>query len=265
MSTNEDLHNGSDCATPLPMPGSSGRVEHDGARIWYTTCGSGAPVILLHGALGSSEDWGNQVSALIESGRRVILIDSRGHGRSTRDAKPFAYERMAFDVVAVMDSLNVETAAVAGWSDGAIIGLTMAMKFPARVTRALAFGGNTDLNGVKTVSPDDPLIPKLLNEAAKTYARLSDTPAEFDAFRTAVFRMMETQPNYSAGDLAGIRIPVTIVHAEHDEFIKGEHAEYVARSIPGAKLVVLPGASHFAPWQIPEQFNETMLGFLGEG
>ena len=54
------------------------------------------------------------------------------------------------------------------------------------------------------------------------------------------------------------------VHSEHDEFIKREHAEYLARSIPNAELVNLHGVSHFAPLQRPEQFNSVMLTFLGK-
>jgi len=76
--------------------------------------------------------------------------------------------------------------------------------------------------------------------------------------------MQQTQPDYSAEDLAQIRVPVTIVHSEQDEFIKREHAEYLARTIPNAKFVLLPGVSHFAPLQRPGLFNGAMLGFLDE-
>ena len=76
--------------------------------------------------------------------------------------------------------------------------------------------------------------------------------------------MQKTQPNYSANDLAQISVPVAIVHSEHDEFIKREHAEYLARSIPDAEFIELPGVSHFAPLQRPEQFNTAMLAFLGK-
>jgi pimeloyl-ACP methyl ester carboxylesterase len=74
--------------------------------------------------------------------------------------------------------------------------------------------------------------------------------------------MMRTEPNYAAPDLARIRVPVLIVQSEHDEFIKPEHAQYLARSIPGAQLRVLRGVSHFAPLQRPALFNEVMLGFV---
>src|SRR5262245_48018798 len=72
-------------AAPLPVTSDHGYVEHDGARIWYGTYGSGPPVILLHGGLGHSGNWGYQVPALVRSGYRAVLLDSRGHGRSTRD------------------------------------------------------------------------------------------------------------------------------------------------------------------------------------
>ena len=75
--------------------------------------------------------------------------------------------------------------------------------------------------------------------------------------------MQKTQPDYSAHDLAEISVPVTIVHSEHDEFIKREHAEYLAKSIPDAEFVLLPGVSHFAPLQRPEAFNRAVLAFLG--
>ncbi|WP_163564584.1 alpha/beta fold hydrolase, partial [Klebsiella pneumoniae] len=88
---------------------------------------------------------------------------------------------------------------------------------------------------------------------------LSATPDDFDAFVGAVSLMMQTEPNYTTADLGRIRVPVSIVQSEHDEFIKPEHAAYLARSIPGAKLIGLPGVSHFAPLQRPELFNKAVL------
>jgi pimeloyl-ACP methyl ester carboxylesterase len=96
------------------------------------------------------------------------------------------------------------------------------------------------------------------------YAQLSATPDRFDEFFEAVGLMQRTQPNYSAADLARISVPVVIVQSEHDEFIKREHAEYLARSIPNAEFIDLRGVSHFAPLQRPGQFNSAMLAFLGQ-
>src|ERR1700736_4777289 len=138
-------------AAPLPVTNDLGYVEHQGARIWYTTYGSGSPVILLHGGLGHGGNWGCQVPALLRSGHRAVLIDSRGHGRSTRDTRPFSYELMASDVLAVMDALHLEKAGLVGWSDGACTALILASKAPARVAGVFFFACNMDPSGVNPV------------------------------------------------------------------------------------------------------------------
>src|SRR6266496_3338920 len=86
-------------AAPLPVADDQGYVDHDGARIWYATYGAGPSVVLLHGGLGHSGNWGCQVPALVNAGYRTVVVDSRGHGRSTRDSRPYTYELMASDVL----------------------------------------------------------------------------------------------------------------------------------------------------------------------
>jgi pimeloyl-ACP methyl ester carboxylesterase len=124
------------------------------------------------------------------------------------------------------------------------------------------FACNMDPGGTKEFV-FTPIIGNCLSRHRKDYAQLSATPENFDEFSEAVGLMQSTQPNYSADDLGKLTVPVVIVHSEHDEFIKREHAEYLAKSIPNAEFVYLPGVSHFAPLQRPGQFNATMLAFLG--
>ena len=250
-------------AAPLPVTNDQGYIEHNGARIWYAAYGSGPPVILLHGGLGHSGNWGYQVPALVSNGYRAVVIDSRGHGRSTRDERPYTYELIASDVLAVMDTLHIEKAALVGWSDGACTALILADKAPARVAGVFFFACNIDPSGTKEFE-FGPIIERCFSRHVKDYKRLSSTPDKFDEFFNAVGLMQRTQPNYSANDLAEISVPVAIVHSEHDEFIKREHAEYLARSIPNAEFIYLPGVGHFAPLQRPEQFNSAMLAFLGK-
>ncbi len=252
-----------DGAVPLPTTTDQGYIEHDGARIWYATYGAGLPVILLHGGLGNSGNWGYQVPALIRHGYRAIVIDGRGHGQSTRDTRPFTYERMATDVAAVMDTLQVEKAGLVGWSDGACTALVLAAQAPARVAGVFFFGCNMDPSGTKEVEFTS-ILKRCISRHRQDYAQLSATPDQFDAFSNAVGLMQQTEPNYSVNDLAAISVPVAIVQSEYDEFIKREHAEYLARSIPNAELIDLPGVSHFAPLQRPTQFNSVMLAFLGK-
>jgi pimeloyl-ACP methyl ester carboxylesterase len=248
-------------AEPLPAAVEHGHVEHDGARIWYATFGAGRPVILLHGGLGHSGNWGYQVPALTSAGYRPIVIDSRGHGRSTRDAQPYAYTRMASDVRAVMDALHIDRAAFIGWSDGACVALTLAMQTPERAAGVFFFGCNMDPAGAKPFSPT-PVIDRCFARHRKDYTALSSTPDDFDAFVAAVTEMMQTQPNATAEELAATRVPVTIAQSEHDEFIRPEHAHYLAQTIPDAQFVLLPGVSHFAPLQRPALFNDAVLAFL---
>ena len=250
-------------AAPLPETDLQGYVENDGARIWYAAYGAGTPVILLHGGLGHSGNWGNQVPVLVENGYSAILIDSRGHGRSTRDEQPYTYELLASDVLAVMEALRIERAGLVGWSDGACTALILASKAPERVAGVFFFACNMDPSGTKEFEFGT-LVQRCFNRHVKDYAQLSPTPDQFDEFAGAVGLMQRTQPNYSAEELAQIHVPVVIVHGEHDEFIKREHAEYLARSIPGAEFVDLPHVSHFAPLQRPEQFSTAMLTFLSK-
>jgi pimeloyl-ACP methyl ester carboxylesterase len=252
-----------DGAASLPVANDQGYVEHERARIRYATYGSGSPVILLHGGLGHSGNWGYQVPALVRSGYRAVLIDSRGHGRSTRDARPFSYELMASDILAVMDALHLERTGLVGWSDGACTALILAAKAPARIAGVFFFACNMDPSGLKPIEAS-PTLNRCFGRHAKDYAQLSATPEHFKDFVKDVTLMQQTQPNYSEHDLAKISVPVAIVQSEHEEFIKREHAEYLARTIPNGDLVILNGVSHFAPLQRPEQFNTAMLAFVGK-
>jgi non-heme chloroperoxidase len=262
-STDDDLKDFAEHGLALPPGGVEGTVTHDGARIWHASYGAGAPVILLHGGLGHSGNWGKQVPALIAAGHRVIVIDSRGHGRSTRDDRPYSYERMARDTRAVMDVLGLGKAALAGWSDGACTALVLAGRIPARIAGVFFFACNMDPSGTKALDESNPLLGRCFGRHKQDYAALSPTPDQFDAFVAAVSEMQRSQPDYSAADLAAIRVPVWSVIGEHDEFIKREHAEYIAHTIPGAAFRLLPGVSHFAPLQRPAPFNAALLEFLG--
>lgn len=247
---------------PLPHGGSTGLVAHEGAQLYYATYGSGAPVILLHGGFANGRYWGNQISALLKTGHQVILIDSRGHGRSSRDGRPFTYELMQSDVIAVMDHLHIRRASIVGWSDGAIIGLVMALRAPDRLGRLFAFAANMDPSGVRSDSLAHPVFARFEAQAKADYAVLSPTPNGFSDFSRRINRMWDTEPNYSAADLHRIKTPTAIVDGDHDEAIKREHTEYLAREIPGARLIILPGVSHFAMLQAPAEFNAAMIGFL---
>src|SRR6185312_7909025 len=244
----------------LPQASQSGLAPVNGIKIWYASLGQGDPVILLHGGLANSNYWGEQVRALMPR-YRVIVMDSRGHGRSGRDERPFGYDLMAEDVVGLMDFLKVPKAALVGWSDGAIIGLDIAMKHPERLTRLFAFAANSDPSGVADTG-SSPVFNAYIARAEKEYEALSPTPKDYKPFLDQIGKMWETQPNWTALDLKKIAVPTWIVDADHDEAIKRENTEFMAANIPGAGLLIQPKVSHFSFIQDPAQFDADLLHFL---
>ncbi|MEO6925186.1 MAG: alpha/beta hydrolase [Rhodanobacter sp.] len=238
-----------------------GYVETRGARLYYAIIGTGSPVLLLHGGLGSSDDWGYQISALAAH-HTVLIMDSRGQGRSTHDARPFTYDLMADDVIALLDALKITRVDVVGWSDGANIGLDLAMRHPRRIGKLFAFGANASVSGMSGDPEKNPIFPQVMARMASDYARLSPTPKAFDALAGQMSTMWATEPNWSDAQLKTITSPVWIVDGDHEEFIKREHTAHLAATIPGAGLLILPNVSHFAPLQAPALFNSAVLQFL---
>ena len=244
----------------LPKPAQSGFAPVNGIKIWYATFGRGEPVVMIHGGLANSSYWGHQVRAL-QKQYQVIVMDSRGHGRSGRNEQPYGYDLMASDVVGLLDHLKIERAAIVGWSDGAIIGLDIAMKHPERVSKLFAFAANSDPSGVADIAKSD-VFNAYIARAGEEYKRLSPTPADYKNFVDEITKMWETQPNWTAADLARIKVPTWIVDADHDEAIKRENTEFMAANIPGAGLLIQPQVSHFSFMQDPEQFTDDVLHFL---
>jgi pimeloyl-ACP methyl ester carboxylesterase len=131
----------------MPVAATTGHVEINAAHIYYATFGKGEPVVLLHGGLGNSDHWAFQVPELAKQ-YQVIVIDSRNQGRSTltKSKAKLTYHAMADDVLAVLDQLGIQKAAMIGWSDGGEIGLDLAIHNPNRLSKLFVFGANYDVN-----------------------------------------------------------------------------------------------------------------------
>ena len=246
----------------LPSAAQSGYAEINGVKIWYAVFGHGQPVLLLHGGLANSNYWGNLVPAL-SNDYQVVVMDSRGHGRSSRSSEPLGYDLMASDVLALMDFLKLDKAAIIGWSDGAIIGLDIAIHHPERLTKLFAFAANSDPDGVADVSQSQ-VFNAYMARAKAEYQGLSPTPAEYDSFMAQVTKMWETQPHFTAENLHGIRSTTWIVDGDHDEAIKRSNTLFMADQIPGSGLLIQPKVSHFSFLQDATQFNTDVLHFLKE-
>ena len=244
----------------LPKPERSGIAPVNGVRLWYAVYGDGPPVILVHGGLANSNYWALQVPVLAHK-YKVIVLDSRGHGRSTRPNGQITYDAMSSDVLALMDYLHVRRAALVGWSDGAIIGLDIAIHHPERLTKLFAFAANSDPSGVLDVSKSS-VFTAYAERASHEYQRLSPTASRFKDFLANIRNMWATQPHFTDEELHHIRVPAWIVDGDHDEAIKRENTDHMASLIPEAGELILPDVSHFAFLQDPVQFNDALLHFL---
>ena len=244
----------------MPRAAASGYARVNGVRLYYAVYGHGQPVLLLHGGLGNSNYWGAQVREL---SRRyaVIVMDSRGHGRSTRDGQTYSYELMESDVIGLLDRLKVRKVSLIGWSDGGIIGLVMALRHPERLTRVFAFGANSDPSGVNPRLGDSANFNRYIARTEVEYGQLSKTPKGFGRFVEAIGKMWASEPHIT-GELKSIRVPVTIADGQYDEAILRAHTVMMSKAIPGAKLVILPEVSHFAMIQNPPEFNAALASFL---
>jgi pimeloyl-ACP methyl ester carboxylesterase len=246
---------------PMPKADVSGYAPVNHIQMYYAVYGRGEPLIMLHGGLGHSDVWGNQIPVFAQH-FKVITADSRGHGRSTRSSQPYSYGLMATDVLALMDDLKIDKASIVGWSDGGIIGIDIAINHPERLNRLFAFGANTNAAGLRPDIDKSAVFTKYIAVAGEDYKRLSKTPDQYDVFVKQISEMWATQPNYKPEQLVKILVPVAIADGEHDEAIRQEHNVETAKAIPTAKLVILPGVSHFAFVQKPASFNQAVLDFL---
>ncbi|MER8978544.1 MULTISPECIES: alpha/beta hydrolase [unclassified Mesorhizobium] len=247
----------------MPKPDQSGYAPVNGIQMYYAVFGAGDPVLLIHGGLGHADIWASQVATLSKT-HKVIVADSRGHGRSTRTEQPYGYDLMASDYLALLDYLKIDKIALVGWSDGGIIGIDIALHHPERLTRLFAQAANVTTDGVDPGVMTNKTFAAYIDRSGRDYKKMSKTPDQYDAFVAQMSHMWETEPAWTKEQLAEITTPTAIVAGDHDEAIKREHTEYIASAIPGAKLIILPNASHFAMLQAPDEYNQAVLDFIDD-
>lgn len=246
---------------PMPAPVSTGMAPVNGIQMYFATYGAGNPVLLIHGGLGYADIWSAQVADLMKD-HLVIVADSRGHGRSTRTEAPFGYDLMASDYLALLDYLKLDKVDLVGWSDGGIIGLDIAMSHPERLKHLFAQAANITTDGLNPAVNADAVFGSYITWMSEVYAKVSPTPDQFDAFVAQIGNMWASQPNWTDAQVAVIRVPTVIVVGDHDEAILPDHTKKIASLIPGAKLVLLPQASHFAMLQDPAGYDAAIRALI---
>jgi len=248
---------------PMPQADESGLAPVNDIKMYYAIFNKDGkePVILLHGGFVSSDEWGFEVPLLSKT-HKVIVVDSRGHGRSTMTKQPLGYNLMASDVLQLMDYLKIKKASIVGWSDGGIIGLILAIKNPERVNKLFTFGSNYNLSGYKAEPADSTLAAQFMARVQANYRKLSPTPDNFPELRNALRKMYSTEPDLNPSEIKTIKAPTVIACGEYEQFIKLEHFQELAHLIPNAKLLILPNVSHGGPVQDPARFHQAVVNLL---
>ncbi len=247
----------------MPKPSSSGTAESKGAKIFYAIHGKGDPVILLHGGMGNGDHFSAQVTALRDT-FQVIVIDTRGHGRSSLGKGKLSYHLMAADVRAVMAKLKLERAAIVGWSDGGAIGLDLAVLNPERVSRLFIIGTNYDAKGSKSRrgKPPSTTFSQYTAKCRADHAKLGNTAKSFQAQIDAMLPVWRNPGGFTKEQISSIKAPTLVALGDHDEIIELAQIEEMSQIIPKGQLAVLENTSHFAMWQDPKTFNKLLLEFL---
>lgn len=248
---------------PLPPVLKTGRQRVDDVALYYAIYGRGDPVILLHPGLGNADYWANQIGPLSQD-FQVIVVDLRGHGRSTGSATPLSYGLMAEDIVSLIKTLKLKEPAVVGWGDGAVVGLEIARRFPKRIGKLVAFGLAYDRSGLQPRPDESATFVDYVHKAQADYVRLGGSPESFTTTLDQLEALWEREPAYTAADLAKVKAPTVIMASQYDEWVKPEHMAQAAQLIPEARMVMIPRTSHFAPWQAPKKFNDALKMMLAD-
>ncbi|UEJ81242.1 alpha/beta hydrolase [Brachybacterium halotolerans subsp. kimchii] len=254
----------------------------DGARIAYDVTGSGPAAVLLHGSVLSRAIWRayGYVDAL-KSDRTVIRIDLRGHGRSDAPHEASAYTQGAFvaDLMAVLDAEGIERAALIGYSLGARIAVTAAVRRPERVTHLVSLGGSAS---AQQGSVDTVFFPgtveTLRSEGMEGFCQAQGLGPEVTGRRdrgtrtaflaadplamAALFTATETTPGIPDAELSACPVPALWMAGDRDH-PRFEESERAAALMPDARFVPLPGRTHAATLAPAEPILEQVLPMLG--
>jgi aminoacrylate hydrolase len=252
------------------------------AEIYYEEAGAGEPLLLVPGLSGQGSFWGPQVEAF-KGDFRVIVHDHRGAGRSTHSPIKYSVEQMADDVLRLMDALGIASAHLVGHSTGGAIGQVIAIDHPHRL-RSLVLSA--------TWAGPDPYFRRLfesrrgvlLSQGIEAYLRASvlvlappDWVSRNDATIAELHRAQAASwppPAVVASRidaivafdrrarLGQIRVPSLVIVAQDDMVTPKFYSDELAKTVPGAAYVVLPGGGHYAPQIMAEAYNRAVGAFL---
>ena len=250
---------------PAPV---SPHVSANGLAVAFYVEGSGAPLVLLHGASSAGrDDFAAQLPGFARS-FRCYVPDARGHAGTRWDpAAGLRYDDLVVDLDTFADACDLGTFHLLGFSMGAATALLYAIRRPDRLRTLVLVGTSPELEprtrvirhlaDVARIEAQDPAW-------AAALARRHDPVQGAGAWRRlmpAIIAMVEHQPAVSAADLRRAEVPALVVVGDRDPFVPVPQAWQLARQLPDARLAVIPGAGHEAMADQPGIFNEACASF----
>jgi pimeloyl-ACP methyl ester carboxylesterase len=258
---------------------------HLAENLWLgcDQAGSGVPLVLLHAFPLSRRMWERQRQEL-QSCCRILTPDLRGFGDSSPWDGPPSVERMADDILALVDRLlPAERIVLGGLSMGGYVALAFARKYPDRLraliladTRAEADGPEARANREKTIAlvrdhsaadVVEQMLPRLLAAATRdAKSEVVEEVRRLGAAQTregvaAALQALRDRPDATSG-LATIAVPTLVLVGAEDALTPPAVAQGLAAAIRGAQLAVIPEAGHLANLEQPERFNDLVATFV---
>ena len=232
-------------------------LHNSGANIFYSEYFPADPqaptLILLHGNGENHTYFVKQIPAFSPH-FRLVLMDTRGQGQSTGGDGELNFSVFAADLLALMDHLQIAKAHLLGFSDGGNLALTFALAHPERVQSLILNGANLNPGGVKLSTQ----LPIVLGYGC---CRLLSPFSRKARQNGALLGLMVNHPHIPSQALAALTMPALVIVGERD-MIRDRHSQLIARSLPNAQFVRIPGGDHFCAAKCPEVFNHAVLSFL---
>jgi pimeloyl-ACP methyl ester carboxylesterase len=236
-------------------------------RIYYCSEGEGPPVILLHNATSSTQDWRYLMPRLADAGYRAIAYDRLGFGRSDPLARwPLDYlHRDRDELIALMDALGLEEAALLGNSDGATISLLTASAFPQRVVLVVAESPHMwyeqehlaqGFQHFRETLEKDPRFIKTMRRAHGKQADEVISRWQNRWLDPAFFSWDEREA------LEQVRCPAFIIHGGRDMFFPVSHSQEIANSLSDSELLLWPDVGHTPHLERPHEYARHVITFL---
>jgi pimeloyl-ACP methyl ester carboxylesterase len=233
------------------MQASPTRIETgfapvNGIRMYYEGHGQkkGIPLILLDGGGSTIESTFGRVLPFLSADRRVIAVEEHGHGRTSDRDQPFRFEDSADDVAALLKYLGVDRADILGFSNGASVGLQLAIKHPERVRKLIFAPSITKKTGARPElwtfikQADISNMPQPLKDA---FLKVNPDVDKLKAMHDKDAARMQTFKDVPDNAVRSVRVPTLIIMGDRD-IATPEHTIELLRLFPNARLLVLPSA-----------------------